>query len=93
MLWLFHQNEPVVVLNTDAPNIIQFIEKHSLTPKEADILKQLIRGASNREIAGLSHISPNTVRNHIYNIYNKTGIRNRFQLLAICQADDKVLVD
>jgi DNA-binding CsgD family transcriptional regulator len=93
VLWLFHQNEPVVVLNTDAPNIIQFIEKHSLTPKEADILKQLIRGASNREIAGLSHISPNTVRNHIYNIYNKTGIRNRFQLLAICQADDKVLVD
>jgi len=92
-LWLFHQNEPAAVPNTDAPNIVRFIEKHALTPKESSILKQLIRGASNREIAEFSNISPNTVRNHIYNIYNKTGIRNRFQLLAICQADDKPLVD
>lgn len=93
VLWLFHQNEPAAVLNTDVPNIIQFIEAHGLTAKEADILKQIIRGASNREIAESSFISPNTVRNHIYNIYNKTGIRNRFQLLAICQPDESSLVD
>jgi len=93
VLWLFHQNEPVAVLNTDQPRIEQFISGHSLTVKEADILKQIIRGASNREIAEHSHISPNTVRNHIYNIYNKTGIRNRFQLLALCQQDQKSLVD
>ena len=34
-----------------------------------------------------SFISPHTVRNHIYNIYRKTGIRNRFQLLALFQED------
>ena len=28
-----------------------------------------------------------TVRNHIYNIYQKTGIKNRFQLLALFQKD------
>jgi len=93
MLWLFHRNEPAAVLNTDSSNINRFIETHALTAKEADILKQIIRGASNREIAEQSFISPHTVRNHIYNIYNKTGIRNRFQLLAICQGDDKPLVD
>jgi DNA-binding CsgD family transcriptional regulator len=92
-LWLFHQNEPVAVLNTGTRGIEKFIEKYALTPKEADILKQVIRGASNREIAEYSNLSPHTVRNHIYNIYNKTGIRNRFQLLAICQADENALVD
>jgi len=93
VLWHFHQNEPQAVLDTDQPNITRFIGEHNLTAKEADILKQIIRGASNREIAEQSFISPNTVRNHIYNIYNKTGIRNRFQLLALCQRDDKTLVD
>ena len=93
VLWIFHQNEPAAVVNTDVPNIIQFIAEHGLTAKEADILKQIIRGASNREIAKNSFISPNTVRNHIYNIYNKTGIRNRFQLLALCQPDESTLVD
>ena len=93
VLWLFHQNEPVAVINTDVPHIIQFIEENGLTTKEANILKQIIHGAINREIAQSSFISPNTVRNHIYNIYNKTGIRNRFQLLAVCQPDKTDLVD
>lgn len=88
VLWLFHQNEPAAVINTNATNIGKFIETHALTAKEADILKQIIHGASNREIAEQFCISPHTVRNHIYNIYNKTGIRNRFQLLAVCQEDD-----
>ncbi|MCW8885288.1 MAG: helix-turn-helix transcriptional regulator [Motiliproteus sp.] len=93
VLWLFHQNEPRVVLYSQAPGILKFIEANGLTAKEAEILKQVISGASNREIAERSFISPHTVRNHIYNIYNKTGIRNRFQLLAVCQADDPTLVD
>ena len=59
----------------------------ALTPREADILKKIIRGASNKEIAEQSFISPHTVRNHIYNIYQKTGIKNRFQLLALFQED------
>jgi DNA-binding CsgD family transcriptional regulator len=92
-LWLFHHSEPAAVLKTGSPSIVQFIEDHALTAKESDILKQIIRGASNREIAEQNHVSPHTVRNHIYNIYNKTGIRNRFQLLAVCQADDESLVD
>ncbi len=93
LLWLFHQREPAAVLKTNSPNIIRFIETNALTAKEAEILKQIIKGATNSEIADHSCISPHTVRNHIYNIYNKTGIRNRFQLLAICQADDQALVD
>jgi DNA-binding CsgD family transcriptional regulator len=86
-LWIYHQSQPVPVLSADAPRLTRFIEDNALTPREADILKKIIRGASNKEIAEQSFISPHTVRNHIYNIYRKTGIRNRFQLLALFQED------
>ena len=93
VLWVFHYREPAAISNTKSPAIGRFIEKHGLTAREADILRLVISGASNREIAERNFISPHTVRNHIYNIYNKTGIRNRFQLLALCQADDQAPVD
>ena len=86
-LWIYHQSQPLPVLSADAPRLTRFIEANALTPREADILKKIIRGASNKEIAGQSFISPHTVRNHIYNIYRKTGIKNRFQLLALFQED------
>ena len=86
-LWIYHQSQPLPVLSADAPKLTRFIEANALTPREADILKKIIRGASNKEIAGQSFISPHTVRNHIYNIYRKTGIKNRFQLLALFQED------
>ena len=86
-LWIHHLSQPLPVLSADAPKLIRFIEDNALTPREADILKKIIRGESNKEIAEQSFISPHTVRNHIYNIYRKTGIKNRFQLLALFQED------
>jgi DNA-binding CsgD family transcriptional regulator len=86
-LWVHHLSQPLPVLSADAPKLTRFIEDNALTPREADILKKIIRGASNKEIAEQSFISPHTVRNHIYNIYRKTGIKNRFQLLALFQED------
>lgn len=86
-LWIHHLSQPVPVLSADAPKLTRFIEDNALTPREADILKKIIRGANNKEIAEHSFISPHTVRNHIYNIYRKTGIKNRFQLLALFQED------
>lgn len=75
VLWLFHRNEPAVVLNAQSPAIVQFIENNGLTAMEAEILKLVIRGASNREIAERNFISPHTVRNHIYN-WQPTSIRS-----------------
>ena len=87
-LWLHHQSQPQPLLNANTPKVARLIESGTLTPREADILKKIISGASNREIAEQSFISPHTVRNHIYNIYRKTGIKNRFQLLALCQSGE-----
>ena len=57
-----------------------FIDSENpLTEREKEVLLYITSGASNHEIAYELNISPNTVKVHIYNIYRKTNVKNRFQ--------------
>lgn len=51
----------------------------SLTAREGEILDQLVKGASNREIADALCISENTVKIHVRNILEKLHLQNRSQ--------------
>ena len=53
-----------------------------LTARERDVLKLLVDGHSNREIAGRLFVSPNTVRSHLQSISTKLGISSRAKLAA-----------
>ena len=48
-----------------------------LTAREAEVLRLLATGQSNREIAGRLSISGATVRHHVEHIYTKIGVSNR----------------
>jgi DNA-binding NarL/FixJ family response regulator len=50
-----------------------------LTPREVEILAMVAVGAKNEEIAERLHISPHTVKTHIYNIFKKIDVPNRLQ--------------
>lgn len=58
-------------------------EMYSITERENEIIKYVIVGNSNQEIGSFLYISVNTVRNHIYNIYRKMGIKNRYELINL----------
>ena len=56
---------------------------HTLTKKEADVLRILGNGATNKEIARELHIAENTVRNHVRRVMEKLHAQNRAQAAAL----------
>jgi len=50
-----------------------------LTRREQEILSQLTTGEPNSVIASRLHLSEHTVKNHMYNIFRKIGVKNRLQ--------------
>lgn len=57
------------------------VEALGLSNREAQIAVLIARGLSNKEIASELGISPATVRTHIYNLYQKAGVRSRVELI------------
>jgi LuxR family maltose regulon positive regulatory protein len=53
-----------------------------LTEREREVLRLLLEGASNREIAHRLVVSVNTVKRHIYNLCGKLGVQSRTQAIA-----------
>jgi DNA-binding CsgD family transcriptional regulator len=51
-----------------------------LSDRELEIVRLAALGLGNREIGKRLFISPKTVKNHMTNIYAKTGVRNRVRL-------------
>jgi DNA-binding NarL/FixJ family response regulator len=49
----------------------------SLTQRELDVLRLLVRGKTNREIGQALFISPGTAKIHIEHILDKLGVRDR----------------
>jgi len=50
-----------------------------LTKRELEVLNLIASGATNREIAGQLFVSEGTVKNHVSNILNRLGLRDRMQ--------------
>ena len=51
----------------------------SLSNREKEILEQLSKGKMYKEIASELFISPETVRKHVYHIYEKLHVTNRIE--------------
>lgn len=72
--WLSIQTEGAVGLNSDAGESFQ-----PLSSREMEVLTQVTKGMSNKEVAVLLGISQQTVKNHVTSILRKLGVEDRTQ--------------
>ncbi len=64
-----------------------------LTPTESDILRMIVGGMSNKEIAFALDIIENTVKTYVKNIFEKIGVSDRTAAAALAIKRGLVRID
>jgi two-component system, NarL family, nitrate/nitrite response regulator NarL len=89
--WLGQEQLSAVVTNLRK---FEAARRHSkafgLTRREIDIVRAVVSGYTNKEIAERSSITENTVKSHLTHIFNKLGASNRVEL-ALFAAHHRLL--
>ena len=69
--------------NSISDQFVGFINRRNtphLTAREEEIVALVTRGMKNKEIAGALCITTGTVKVHLMHIFEKTGVKDRFEL-------------
>ena len=62
-----------------AERLAERMGAEDLTPREFDVLEQIVHGKSNKEIAAILNVSEATVKTHINSLLGKLGVTDRTQ--------------
>ena len=73
--------ESLLVFVEDREVLDSIYDKYNISKREQDIVKLILDGKSNKEIEAALFISYHTVKNHVYNLYKKLEIKNRYELV------------
>lgn len=57
-------------------------ERYGISPREKELALLALQGRNNSEIAEMLFISVSTVKTHLSNIYEKFGVKNRYELIT-----------
>ena len=72
-----------IVLDSSLSSVTESLEKPAtLTPRELEVLQLIVLGKSNKEVAALLGVSPNTVAVHRANIMQALNIHNTAELVV-----------
>ncbi|MFN3214805.1 MAG: LuxR C-terminal-related transcriptional regulator [Henriciella sp.] len=61
-----------------------------LSHREADVMRQVLSGRTNREIANALSISQNTVKFHLKNVFQKLSVSSRAEAISACLRSDVI---
>ncbi len=61
----------------------EIVRNYGISPREKEIITMMVQGFNNKAIGEKLYISSITVKNHIYHIYQKTGVTNKIQLINL----------
>jgi len=71
-----------------ADDLARLAGRYDVSTREQEIIRALLLGKSNKEISEDLFISAHTVKNHLYNIYQKLGVKTRAQLQHLVHSLD-----
>jgi DNA-binding CsgD family transcriptional regulator len=60
-----------------------FVNTYRITHREAEIIREICKGRTNREIADQLFVTIQTIKDHTHRIYQKTEVKNRTQLASL----------
>lgn len=66
---------------------------YGLTPRELEVVTCIVEGCSNKDVANQFTISEETVKRHLSNIFDKTGVSTRLELALFAIAHKLVSLD
>jgi DNA-binding NarL/FixJ family response regulator len=66
---------------------------YGLTPRELDVVTCIVEGCSNKDVARQFTISEETVKRHLSNIFDKTGVSTRLELALFAIAHKLVSLE
>ncbi len=92
LIYVWHQNRMKHLslrLKTES-EMNRFFEKYNISKREQEILHLIVKGKTNRDIEAELYISVKTVKNHVYNIYQKLGVNTRLELIHCIQKSVKL---
>lgn len=92
LFFLLYQKLYVSITSPEAAEkrrLAEYVNRFGLSAREQDIFSFIIQGMSNSEIANALYITESTVKFHAGNIFKKTGLGSRLELIADYKLGDK----
>ena len=68
---------------TNEERLRHVLDRHALSEREMQTAVLAAQGFGNRQIGEELFVSIPTVKSHLYSVYKKSGIRSRYQLIAL----------
>jgi ligand-binding sensor domain-containing protein/DNA-binding CsgD family transcriptional regulator len=78
----YWQQQPLMNIQE---GLTPLLGQKKITQREREILVLVLQGKTNKEIEKEFFVSYKTVKSHLYNIYQKMGVKNRLQLMNAVQ--------
>jgi DNA-binding NarL/FixJ family response regulator len=82
--WVSHEQMALVLDALASRPKIRTVDQNGmelLSEREAEVVRSLAEGLTNREIAQRMGLSQHTIKNHLFRIFDKLGVSNRIELL------------
>src|SRR5215207_1531180 len=77
-----HAQTVIIIEPTKPEELLPFsMTAYSLSPREEEIVKFVVRGLSTTRISRTLFISEHTVQNHLRSVFEKAGVRSRGELV------------